>query len=87
MKITDIEVDDNQTGSYWIQIFASNQKQAISLKQQILKDQAIRDRLEKRIEASQKIISKSSSKWEMALQNFLIEQLLIILEGEERNQV
>ena len=37
MKITEIEIDDSQTGYYWIQIYTSNQKQAISLKNQIFK--------------------------------------------------
>ena len=56
MKITEIDVDDSQTGYYWIQIYTSNQKQAISLKNQILSDQAMRERLEKEITQSQNVI-------------------------------
>ena len=41
MKINEIEIDDSQTGNYWIQIFTSNQKQTILLKHQILDDQII----------------------------------------------
>ncbi|MDH3658217.1 MAG: hypothetical protein OEM77_08810 [Nitrosopumilus sp.] len=85
MKITEIEIDDSQTGYYWIQIYASNKKQAISLKHQILDDQAIRERLENEIKHSQNIITHSSSKMEMAVQNLLIDKLLLILEGEEES--
>ena len=81
MKITQIEIDDSQTGYYWIQIYVKNQKQAISLKHQILDDQAIRERLENEIANSQRIISKSSNKTEMVVHNFLINKLLGILEG------
>ena len=81
MKITQIEIDDSQTGYYWIQIYAKNQKQAISLKHQILDDQAIRERLQNEITNSQNIISESSNKTEMAVHNFLIDKLLRILEG------
>ena len=83
MKITEIEIDDSQTGYYWIQIYVSNKKQAISLKHQILKDQAIRERLEKEIAQSQNIVSHSTNKMEMAVQNFLIDKLLKILEGDD----
>ena len=83
MKITEIEIDDSQTGYYWIQIYVSNKKQAISLKHQILDDQAIRERLENEITRSQHIVAHSSSKMEMAVQNLLIDKLLLILEGEE----
>ena len=81
MKITQIEIDDSQTGYYWIQIYVKNQKQAISLKHQILDDQAIRERLQNEIANSQSIISKSSNKTEMVVHNFLIDKLLRILEG------
>lgn len=81
MKITQIEIDDSQTGYYWIQIYAKNQKQAISLKHQILDDQAIKERLQNEITDSQNIISKSSNKTEMVIHNFLIDKLLKILEG------
>ena len=82
MKITEIEIDDSQTGYYWIQIFTSNQKQAISLRRQIFDDQAVRERLKNEITKSQNIVSHSSNKMEMAVQNFLISKLLLILEGE-----
>ena len=83
MKITEIEIDDSQTGYYWIQIYASNQKQAISLKHQILSDQAIRERLEKEITQSQNIIAHSTNKMEMTVQNFLLEKLLLVFEGND----
>ena len=81
MKITEIEIDDSQTGYYWIQIYASNQKQAISLKNQILADQDMRERLEKEIVQSQNVIARSTNKMEMAVQNLLLEKLLLISEG------
>ncbi|MDH3779474.1 MAG: hypothetical protein OES15_01330 [Nitrosopumilus sp.] len=81
MKITEIEIDDSQTGYYWIQIYTSNQKQAISLKNQILADQDMRERLEKEIVQSQNLIARSTNKMEMAVQNFLLEKLLSISEG------
>lgn len=81
MKITEIDIDDSQTGYYWIQIYTSNQKQAISLKNQILADQDIRERLEKEIVQSQNVIARSTNKMEMAVQNFLLEKLLLISEG------
>ena len=81
MKITEIEIDDSQTGYYWIQIYASNQKQAISLKHQILSDQAIHERLEREITQCQNIVSHSTNKMEMAIQNLLLEKLLFIFEG------
>ncbi len=81
MKISEIEIDDSQTGYYWIQIYAKNKKQAISLRHQILDDQAVRERLEKQIKQSQNIIAYSSNKMEMTVQNFLIDKLQMILEG------
>ena len=82
MKIDEIEIDDSQTGYYWIQIYASNMKQAISLKHQILSDQAVRERLENEIKQCQNVIAHSSNQMEMAIQNFLIHKLQVILEGE-----
>ena len=82
MKITEIEIDDSQTGYYWIQIYASNKKQAISLKHQILDDQAIRERLENEIIQSQKIAAHSSTPMEITFQSFLTKKLQLILEGE-----
>ena len=81
MKITEIDIDDSQTGYYWIQIYTSNQKQAISLKNQILADQDMRERLEKEIVQSQNVVARSTNKMEMAVQNFLLEKLLLISEG------
>jgi len=81
MKITEIDIDDSQTGYYWIQIYTSNQKQAISLKNQILADQDMRERLEKEIIQSQNVIARSTNKMEMAVQNFLLEKLLLVSEG------
>ncbi len=82
MKITEIEIDDSQTGYYWIQIFASNKKEAISLKHQILDDQAIRERLENEIIQSQKIATHSSTPMEVTFQSYLVRKLQLILEGE-----
>ncbi len=82
MKITEIDIDDSQTGYCWIQIYASNRKQAISLKHQILTDQTIRERLENEIIQSQKIIAHSSIPMEITFQSFLSKKLQLILEGE-----
>ena len=81
MKITEIEIDDSQTGYCWIQIYASNRKQAISLKHQILDDQAIRERLENEIIQSQKIAVHSSTPMEITFQSFLTKKLQLILAG------
>ena len=86
MKITEIEIDDSQTGYYWVQIYVSNKKQALSLKHQIFNDQAIRQRLEKTISHSQNIIAHSSNKMEMSVHNFLIDKLLYILEGNNEDE-
>ena len=83
MKISEIEIDDSQTGYYWIQIYAKNKKEAISLRHQILDDQAIRERLKNEISRSENIVSKSSNKIEITLQNFLIHKLSEILDGTE----
>ena len=83
MKISEIEIDDSQTGYYWIQIYAKNKKEAVSLRHQIFDDQAIRERLKNEISRSQNIASKSSSKIEITLQNFLIHKLSEILKGSE----
>jgi len=82
MKITEIEIDDSQTGYCWIQIHTGNRKQAISLRHQILSDQAIRGRLENEIICSQKIIANSSTPMEITFQSFLTKKLQLILEGE-----
>ena len=83
MKISEIEIDDSQTGYYWIQIYTKNKKEAISLRHQILDDQAIRERLKNEISRSENIVSKSSNKIEITLQNFLIHKLSEILDGPE----
>jgi len=82
MKITEIEIDDSQTGYCWIQIHTGNRKLAISLKHQILADQAIRERLENELEQSKKITANSSSPMEITFQCLLIQKLQLILEGE-----
>ena len=81
MKITEIEIDDSQTGYCWIQIYTSNRKQAISLKHQILDDQEIRERLENEIIQSQKITAHSSIPMEITFQSFLTKKLQLILAG------
>ena len=83
MKISEIEIDDSQTGYYWIQIYVKNKKEAISLRHQIFDDQAIRERLKKEIIRSENIVSKSSNKIEITLQNFLIHKLSEILQRPE----
>ena len=82
MKITEIEIDDSQTGYCWIQIHTGNRKQAISLRHQILDDQAIRERLENEILQSQEITANSSTPMEITFQSFLAKKLQLILEGE-----
>jgi len=82
MKITEIEIDDSQTGYCWIQIHTGNRKQAISLRHQILTDQAMRERLKNEIIQSQKITASSSTPMEITFQSFLTKKLESILEGE-----
>ncbi len=85
MKITEIEIDDSQTGYCWIQIHTGNRKQAISLKHQILDDQTIREKLENEIIQSQKIIAQSSTPMEITFQSFLSKKLQLILERENES--
>ena len=73
VKITEIEIDDSQTGYYWIQIYTGNQKQAISLKHQILSDQEIRERLEKEITRSRNILAHSTTKWKWQFKIFFLK--------------
>ena len=73
MKITEIEIDDSQTGYYWIQIYTSNQKQAISLKNQILADQAMRERLEQEIAQSQNVLPILQTKWKWRFKIFFLK--------------
>ncbi|HSB84525.1 MAG TPA: hypothetical protein VLD64_08575 [Nitrosarchaeum sp.] len=80
MKITEIKVDDSQTGYYWIQIFVKNQKEAYSLREQIFQDQEIRERVHNTIKKSQQVVSNSSIEMEVIIHNMLIEKLQSILD-------
>jgi len=80
MKITEIKVDDSQTGYYWIQIFVKNQREAFSLREQILQDQEIKERLHSAIKESQQIVSNSQMEIEVIIHNMLIEKLQSILD-------
>ncbi len=81
MKITEIKIDDSQTGYYWLQIYVKNQKEAFSLKQQIFEDQEVRERLQKAIKDNQQIVSNSSVPMEIIIHNIVIEKLQSILDG------
>jgi len=81
MKITEIKIDDSQTGYYWLQIYVKNQKEAFSLKQQIFEDQEIRARLQKAIKDNQQIVTNSSVPMEIIIHNIVIEKLESILTG------
>ena len=81
MKITEIKIDDSQTGYYWLQIYVKNQKEAFLLKQQILDDQDIRERLQKAIKDNQQIVTNSSVPMEIIIHNIVIEKLQSILNG------
>ena len=81
MKITEIKIDDSQTGYYWLQIYVKNQKEAFALKQQILDDQEIRERLQKAIKDNQQIVTNSSVPMEIIIHNIVIEKLESILNG------
>ncbi len=80
MKITEIRIDDSQTGYYWLQIYVKNQKDAFALRQQILQDQEIRERLHKAIKDNQKIVTTSSVPMEIIIHNIVIEKLQSILD-------
>ena len=82
MKITEIKVDDSQTGYYWIQIFVKNQREAFSLRKQIFQDQEIKERVHNTIRDSQQIASNSKIELEVILHNMLIEKLQSILDVE-----
>ena len=82
MKITEIKVDDSQTGYYWIQIFVKNQREAFSLRKQIFQDQEIKERVHNAIRDSQQIASNSKIELEVILHNMLIEKLQSILDVE-----
>ncbi|MCE9617864.1 MAG: hypothetical protein K8Q88_05840 [Nitrosarchaeum sp.] len=81
MKITEIKIDDSQTGYYWLQIYVKNQKEAFSLRQQIFEDQEIRERLQKAIKDNQQIVTNSSVPMEIIIHNIVIEKLQSILDG------
>jgi len=81
MKITEIKIDDSQTGYYWLQIYVKNQKEAFSLRQQIFEDQEIRERLQKAIKVNQQIVTNSSVPMEIIIHNIVIEKLQSILDG------
>ena len=81
MKISEIKIDDSQTGYYWLQIYVKNQKEAFSLRQQIFDDQKIRERLQKAIKDNQQIVTNSSVPMEVIIHNIVIEKLRSILTG------
>ena len=81
MKISEIKIDDSQTGYYWLQIYVKNQKEAFSLRQQIFDDQEIRERLQKAIKDNQQIVTNSSVPMEVIIHNIVIEKLRSILTG------
>jgi hypothetical protein len=81
MKISEIKIDDSQTGYYWLQIYVKNQKEAFSLRQQIFDDQEIREKLQKAIKDNQQIVSTSSVPMEIIIHNIVIEKLQSILTG------
>lgn len=83
VKITEIKIDDSQTGYYWLQIYVKNQKEAYSLRQQIFEDQEIRERLQKAIIDNQQIATNSSIPIETIIHNIVIEKLQSILDGKE----
>lgn len=81
MKITEIDIDDSQTGYYWLQIFVKNQKDAFSLRKQIFEDQEIKERLQKAIKDNQNLVANSSIPMEIVIHNIVIEKLQSILNG------
>jgi len=80
MKITEINIDDSQTGYYWLQIFVKNQKDAFSLRKQIFEDQEIRERVQKAIKNNQQLVANSSIPMEIIIHNIVIEKLQSILD-------
>ncbi|MBI3254521.1 MAG: hypothetical protein HYZ55_01200, partial [Nitrosarchaeum sp.] len=69
MKITEIKIDDSQTGYYWLQIYVKNQKEAFLLKQQIFEDQEIKERLQKASQDNQQIVTNSLVPMEIIFHN------------------
>ena len=82
MKIIEIDIDDSQTGYYWLQIFVKNQKEAFSLKKQIFQDQKIRERLHEEIKQSQATVSNSSIELEVIFHNMMIKKLQQIIDDD-----
>ena len=87
MKITEIDIDDSQTGYYWLQIFVKNQKEAFTLKKQIFQDQKIRERLHDEIKQSQTTANNSSIELEIILHNMIIKKLQWIVNGETETHI
>ena len=81
MKITEINIDDSQTGYYWLRIFVKNQKEAFSLRQQIFEDQEIKERIQKAIKDNQQLVANSSIPMEIIIHNIVIEKLQSIIDG------
>lgn len=79
VKITEIGIDDSQTGYYWLQIFVKNQKEAFSLRKQIFQDQEIRERLYEEIKQSQTTVNNSSIELEIILHNMIIKKLQSVI--------
>ena len=84
MKITEIKIDDSQTGYYWLQIFVKNQKEGFALREQIFRDQGIRERVESAIKECQQIADNSSIKMEVIIQNMLKEKLEQIMKPTDQ---
>lgn len=80
MKITEINIDDSQTGYYWLQIFVKNQRDAFSLRRQIFEDQEIKERIQKAIKDNQNIVANSSISMEIVIHNIVIEKLQSLLD-------
>ena len=81
MKITEINIDDSQTGYYWLQIFVKNQQDAFSLRKQIFEAQEIKERVQKAIKDNQQLVASSSIPMEIIIHNIVIEKLQSILNG------
>ena len=81
MKITEINIDDSQTGYYWLQIFVKNQKEAFSLRRQIFENQEIKERIQKAIKDNQQLVANSSIPMEIIIHNIVIEKLQSIIDG------
>lgn len=84
MKISEIRVDDSQTGYYWLQIFVKNQREAFALREQIFQDQEIKERIHNTIKESQQIAANSTIEMEVIIHNIIIEKLQSILGQKEK---